>query len=89
MALTTETANKWKELTGSPITEGYGLTETSPVVSSNQCNAVQYGTVGRPVPETECKVVDENGNDLPTGEAGELLIRGPQVMKGYRSRGLV
>lgn len=86
MALTTETANKWKELTGSPITEGYGLTETSPVVCSNQCNAVQYGTVGRPLPETECKVVDENGNDLPAGEAGELLIRGPQVMKGYWQR---
>jgi long-chain acyl-CoA synthetase len=86
MALTTETANKWKELTGSPITEGYGLTETSPVVSSNQCNAVQYGTVGHPLPETECKVVDENGNDLPVGEAGELLIRGPQVMKGYWQR---
>jgi long-chain acyl-CoA synthetase len=86
MALTSETANKWKELTGSPITEGYGLTETSPVVCSNQCNAVQYGTVGRPLPETECKVVDENGNDLPAGEAGELLIRGPQVMKGYWQR---
>ena len=86
MALTTETANKWKALTGSPITEGYGLTETSPVVSSNQCNAVQYGTVGHPLPETECKVVDENGNDLPVGEAGELFIRGPQVMKGYWQR---
>jgi len=86
MALTTETANKWKELTGSPITEGYGLTETSPVVSSNQCNAVQYGTVGRPLPETECKVVDDEGNDLPSGDAGELLIRGPQVMKGYWQR---
>jgi long-chain acyl-CoA synthetase len=86
MALTTETANKWKELTGSPITEGYGLTETSPVVCSNQCNAVQYGTVGRPLPETECKVVDEEGNDLPAGDAGELLIRGPQVMKGYWQR---
>ncbi len=86
MALTTETANKWKALTGSPITEGYGLTETSPVVSSNQCNSVQYGTVGHPLPETECKVVDENGNGLPVGEAGELLIRGPQVMKGYWQR---
>jgi len=86
MALTAETANKWKELTGSPITEGYGLTETSPVVCSNQVNAVQYGTVGHPLPETECKVVDENGNALPTGEAGELCIRGPQVMKGYWQR---
>lgn len=86
MALTAETANKWKELTGSPITEGYGLTETSPVVCSNQVNAVQYGTVGRALPDTECKVVDENGNTLPIGEAGELCIRGPQVMKGYWQR---
>lgn len=86
MALTAETANKWRELTGSPITEGYGLTETSPVVSSNQCEAVQYGTVGRPLPETECKVVGEDGKTLPPGEAGELAIRGPQVMKGYWQR---
>lgn len=86
MALTAETANRWKELTGSPITEGYGLTETSPVVCSNQCDAVQYGTVGRPLPETECKVVDEDGKTVPPGEAGELLIRGPQVMKGYWQR---
>jgi len=86
MALTAETANKWRELTNSPITEGYGLTETSPVVCSNQSNNVQYGTVGRPLPETECKVVDEAGNSLPAGEAGELYIRGPQVMKGYWQR---
>jgi len=86
MALTAETANKWKELTGSPITEGYGLTETSPVVSSNKPEHVQYGTVGCPVPDTECKVIDEAGNNLPIGEAGELCIRGPQVMKGYWQR---
>lgn len=86
MALTAETANRWKELTGSPITEGYGLTETSPVVCSNQCDAVQYGTVGRPLPETECKVIGEDGKTLPPGEAGELCIRGPQVMKGYWNR---
>jgi long-chain acyl-CoA synthetase len=86
MALTAETANKWRELTKSPITEGYGLTETSPVVCSNQANSVQYGTVGRPLPETECKVVDENGHSMPAGEAGELCIRGPQVMKGYWQR---
>jgi long-chain acyl-CoA synthetase len=86
MALTAETANKWKELTGSPITEGYGLTETSPVVCSNQVDAVQYGSVGRTLPDTECKVVDEKGKTLPVGEAGELCIRGPQVMKGYWQR---
>jgi long-chain acyl-CoA synthetase len=86
MALTAETAHRWRELTGSPITEGYGLTETSPVVCSNQIEDPQYGTVGRALPETECKVVDEQGNDLPAGEAGELWIRGPQVMKGYWQR---
>ncbi|MET0355804.1 MAG: AMP-binding protein [Cellvibrio sp.] len=86
MALIAETANKWKTLTGSPITEGYGLTETSPVVCSNQINVLQYGTVGHALPETECIVVDEDGKALPNGEAGELLIRGPQVMKGYWQR---
>lgn len=86
MALTAETASKWKELTGSQITEGYGLTETSPVVCSNQPGLVQYGTVGRPVPDTECKVVDDDGQELPAGEAGELYVRGPQVMKGYWQR---
>ncbi len=86
MALIAETANKWKSLTGSPITEGYGLTETSPVVCSNQINALQYGTVGHALPETECKVIDENNKSLPIGEAGELCIRGPQVMKGYWQR---
>jgi len=86
MALVAETANKWKAATSAPITEGYGLTETSPVVCSNQINVLQYGTVGRALPETECKVVDENGKSLPVGEAGELCIRGPQVMKGYWQR---
>ena len=86
MALVAETANKWKTLTNAPIAEGYGLTETSPVVCSNQLNALQYGTVGHALPETECKVVDENGKSLPSGEAGELCVRGPQVMKGYWQR---
>jgi long-chain acyl-CoA synthetase len=86
MALVAETANKWKTLTNAPITEGYGLTETSPVVCSNQINVLQYGTVGHALPETECKVVDDSGKALPLGEAGELCIRGPQVMKGYWQR---
>jgi long-chain acyl-CoA synthetase len=86
MALTAETAKHWTEVTGSPISEGYGLTETSPVVAINQCGAVQSGTVGTPLPETECKVIDDDGNTLPSGEPGELCIRGPQVMKGYWQR---
>lgn len=86
MALTAETAKRWKELTGSPLSEGYGLTETSPVVSINQCGAEQIGTVGTALIDTECKVIDEAGKTLRTGEAGELCIRGPQVMKGYWQR---
>ncbi len=86
MPLLAETAKQWKALTGAPMSEGYGLSETSPVVSINPVGADQIGTVGIPVPETECKVVDDEGNSVPTGEAGELCIRGPQVMKGYWQR---
>lgn len=86
IALTTDTAIRWQELTGRPISEGYGLTETSPVVSTNPFDAVQLGTVGTPLIDTECKVIDEQGDNLPVGEAGELCIRGPQVMKGYWRR---
>lgn len=66
--------------------EGYGLTETSPVVSANPPGAIQQGTVGTPVIETELKVIDESSNSLPIGEVGELCVRGPQVMKGYWNR---
>ncbi len=86
IALTTDTAMRWQKITGCPISEGYGLTETSPVVSTNPFEAVQLGTVGTPLIDTECKVIDEQGNSLPSGEAGELCIRGPQVMKGYWQR---
>lgn len=86
MALTAETAKQWSQLTGSAISEGYGLTETSPVVCINPPGKVQLGTVGTPMPETDCKVIDENGKTLPAGEPGELCIRGPQVMKGYWQR---
>ncbi len=86
MALTAETTKHWLELTKAPISEGYGLTETSPVVSNNPIDQVQFGTVGLPLPETDCKVIDEHNNSLPNGEAGELCVRGPQVMKGYWQR---
>ncbi len=86
MALMAETARHWTQVTGSPISEGYGLTETSPVVAINQPDAVQMGTVGTPLPDTECKVIDDEGRSLPTGEPGELCVRGPQVMKGYWQR---
>ncbi|WP_323816451.1 AMP-binding protein [Cellvibrio sp. NN19] len=86
MALTAETTKHWLEVTKAPISEGYGLTETSPVVSNNPLENVQYGTVGLPLPETNCKVIDEHGNSLPSGEPGELCVQGPQVMKGYWQR---
>ena len=83
MALTKTAAEQWKAVTGSDIAEGYGLTETSPVATFNPLRAIQLGSIGKPVGSTEIKVIDENGRSLATGEAGELCIRGPQVMKGY------
>ena len=86
MALTKAAADQWKNVTGSEIAEGYGMTETSPVVSFNPPGHVKLGTIGMPVSSTICKVVDEDGNDMPVGEAGELCVKGPQVMKGYWQR---
>ena len=83
MAMSTSVLNEWESVTGCEIIEGYGLTECSPVVSVNIPGKVRSGTVGHLVPETECKVVDDEGNELGTGERGELWVRGPQVMLGY------
>ncbi len=83
MALVEDTAIRWEKLTGTTVLEGYGLTETSPVVSANIPESCQLGTIGQPLPETECKVIDAEGHTMPNGEAGELCIRGPQVMQGY------
>ncbi|WP_016914337.1 AMP-binding protein [Vreelandella stevensii] len=86
MALTKAAAQRWEETTGCPIAEGYGLTETSPIVSFNPSDAIQLGTIGKPVAGTAVKVVDSEGNDVPFGEPGELCVQGPQVMKGYWQR---
>ena len=83
MAMSTSVLNEWESVTGCEIIEGYGLTECSPVVSVNIPGKVRPGTVGHLVPETECKVVDDEGNELGIGERGELWVRGPQVMLGY------
>lgn len=83
MAMTTSVAEEWLQVTGSEIYEGYGLTECSPVVSVNIPGMVRAGTVGPLVPETEIKVVDDNGKEVASGEKGELWVRGPQVMLGY------
>ncbi len=86
MALTKAAADQWKDVTGCEISEGFGMTETSPVVSFNPPGHVKLGTIGMPVSSTLCKVIDENGNELPIGEPGELCVKGPQVMKGYWQR---
>ncbi|GBL53074.1 long-chain acyl-CoA synthetase [Pseudomonas citronellolis] len=86
MALQQAAAERWKEVTGCAICEGYGMTETSPVVSVNPFQNIQIGTIGIPVPSTLCKVIDDAGNELPLGERGELCVKGPQVMKGYWQR---
>ncbi|MFI0473028.1 AMP-binding protein [Halomonas sp. HMF6819] len=83
MALTKPVAQRWEEVTGCPVAEGYGLTETSPVVSFNPTDAIKLGTIGKPVAGTSVKTVDADGNDVALGEPGELCIKGPQVMKGY------
>ncbi|MCA6062561.1 AMP-binding protein [Thalassolituus marinus] len=86
MALTKDAADQWKQVTGCDIAEGFGMTETSPVVSFNPPGHIKLGTIGMPVASTLCKVIDEEGNELPIGEAGELCVKGPQVMKGYWQR---
>ena len=86
MALQLATAERWKQVTGCSICEGYGLTETSPVASVNPIEHIQIGTIGIPVPSTQFKVINDDGQDLAQGEIGELCIKGPQVMKGYWQR---
>lgn len=84
MAVQDFVARKWKEVTGAPLVEGYGLSETSPVVSCNPLDGThKMGTIGLPVPSTELAIFDESGNQLPQGERGEICIKGPQVMSGY------
>lgn len=87
MALQTAVAKRWKELTGTPVLEGYGLTETSPVVTVNPVDGTdQVGTIGLPMPSTLVKMVDDDGNEVKQGEPGEICVKGPQVMKGYWQR---
>ncbi|GGY40753.1 long-chain-fatty-acid--CoA ligase [Bacterioplanes sanyensis] len=86
MALTKDAAEQWQKVTGCDIAEGFGMTETSPVVSFNPPGHIKLGTIGMPVAGTLCKVIDEDGNELPVGEPGELCVHGPQVMKGYWQR---
>ncbi|WP_213767340.1 long-chain fatty acid--CoA ligase [Caballeronia sp. dw_19] len=87
MAVQEAVAKRWFEVTGSPIIEGYGLSETSPCVTCNPVTATEYtGTIGLPFPSTELAIRDDDNNDMPLGQPGEICIRGPQVMAGYWNR---
>ncbi|MFD1745258.1 long-chain-fatty-acid--CoA ligase [Rhizobium helianthi] len=87
MAVQRPVAERWHKMTGCPITEGYGLSETSPVATVNRIDTEEFtGTIGLPVPSTEVTIRDEDGNDLIYGEVGEICIRGPQVTPGYWNR---
>jgi long-chain acyl-CoA synthetase len=87
MAVQQATAEKWARITGCPVVEGYGLSETSPVATVNRLDLDQFnGSIGLPVPNTEIAIRDDDGNDVPLGQRGEICIRGPQVMAGYWNR---
>jgi long-chain acyl-CoA synthetase len=84
MAVQDVVAKRWKEVTGTPLVEGYGLSETSPVLCCNPLDGNhKLGTIGLPMPNTEVAIFDEEGNQLAQGEVGEICARGPQVMSGY------
>ncbi|OZI40934.1 long-chain fatty acid--CoA ligase [Bordetella genomosp. 1] len=84
MAVQEVVAQRWLKLTGKPLIEGYGLSETSPVATVNPTNATEYsGSIGLPLPSTDVAILDDAGHELPYGERGEVCIRGPQVMLGY------
>ena len=87
MAVQEATATRWLRITGCPIVEGYGLSETSPVATSNRIDSKAFtGTIGLPISSTDIRIRDDSGADVPFGQAGEICIRGPQVMAGYWQR---
>ncbi|MET1411773.1 AMP-binding protein [Roseibium sp. HPY-6] len=86
MALQADVARRWEEVTGKPVVQGYGLTETSPVLSFNPVGKSRDGSIGIPVPSTLMQCVDDNGAPLPLGEPGEIAASGPQIMSGYWNR---
>ncbi|TWI61455.1 long-chain acyl-CoA synthetase [Pseudoduganella lurida] len=87
MAVQQAVADKWLKLTGTPIIEGYGLSETSPVATANRVDIKEFtGTIGLPIPSTEVAILDDDGVEVPLGQPGEIAIRGPQVMAGYWQR---
>ena len=84
MAVQKVVNDKWLEVTGCLISQGYGLSETSPVVTGNPADATEFsGTIGLPLSSTELKIIDDENHEMPLGTAGEIAVRGPQVMAGY------
>lgn len=87
MAVQRAVAENWAKVTGQPLIEAYGLTETSPAACINPLDLAEYnGMIGVPIPSTICKIIDDDGNEVPLGESGEIAIKGPQVMQGYYNR---
>ena len=87
MAVQQATAERWRTITGCPVVEGYGLSETSPVATSNRLDLTDFtGTIGLPIPSTDIAIRDDEGRDVESGHPGEICIRGPQVMAGYWNR---
>jgi len=87
MAIQRAVNDRWKEMTGKNLIEGYGMTETSPVISVNPIDGTgKIGSIGMPVPSTEVRIVDDAGNVLPVGKEGEIQVKGPQVMLGYYNK---
>ena len=84
MAIQEAVSKKWEKITGQPIIQAYGLTETSPAAVVNPLEAETFtGSIGLPISSTEIRICDDNGNDIELGKPGEICIRGPQVMVGY------
>ncbi|MFB9242046.1 long-chain fatty acid--CoA ligase [Massilia antarctica] len=87
MSVQQSVADRWLKLTGTPIIEGYGMSETSPVATANRCDIKEFtGSIGLPYPSTDIAILDDDGNHVALGERGEIGIRGPQVMAGYWKR---
>ncbi|MBV9346620.1 MAG: long-chain-fatty-acid--CoA ligase [Pseudolabrys sp.] len=87
MSVQRSVADAWYKATGNPVVEGYGLSETSPVLTANRPDITEWtGTIGLPMPSTDISIRDDAGNELPLGERGEICARGPQVMAGYWQR---
>lgn len=87
MAVQKAVADRWKAVTGCAIIEGYGLSETAPVATSNRCDIAEFtGSIGLPMPGTDIAILDDDENPVPIGQPGEIAIRGPQVMAGYWNR---